>query len=233
MGLFDKLNNQLEINEIKEKLYEEDELKRIEQRLIFEGYHPDIYLLEEEGEKKKQKPYKKTNNGSGWESYFGPTNSTGRITNPWSRQMSDLEKEEYKKDREMLRNQDKIDREEIRNREKTEYNEKKARERGEKYQDEYDEEFNYIKSKVLRTLRDYAEDIEDIQSRSETKPDGTVDPDKKQKKKDDLANTKQNYKSIMRKLKRQYEELNHDKKYNDVKKSKIYADYFDLDTSVL
>ena len=225
MGLFDKLNNQLEINDIKERLYEEDELKRIERRMIFEGYHPDMYLLEVEEDSNK-------NNSNGWASYFN--SSTKRISNPWSKKMSDEEKAEFRKDREMTRNQDRLDREAIRRREDEDRADKKSRETAERYQDEYDEEFDYIKNKVVRTLKQYVEDSEFIQSKSETKPDGTVDEDKKKKKKDELNELKTNYKRIMRKLQNQYEELNHDKKYNSyVKKRKISSDYFELDASVL
>lgn len=148
--------------------------------------------------------------------------------------MSDEEKAEFRKDREMTRNQDRLDREAIRRREDEDRADKKSRETAERYQDEYDEEFDYIKNKVVRTLKQYVEDSEFIQSKSETKPDGTVDEDKKKKKKDELNELKTNYKRIMRKLQNQYEELNHDKKYNSyVKKRKISSDYFELDASVL
>ena len=224
MGLFDKLNNQLEINEIKERLYEEDELKRIENRLIFEGYDINKYLLETEDAPKKDK--KKSNNG--WNTY-----SLSRIDNPWSHRMSSYEREEDKKDRAMTREEDKKDREASRRREDEDRAEAKRKEAIEKLQEEYDEELDYIKTKTIRILRQYSEDREGIMSLSETKPDGSPDPEKRQKKRDDLEELKKTYKSLMRKQKNQYEDLNSDRKYKDVRKQKIRSEYFDLDTSMI
>jgi hypothetical protein len=216
MGLFDKLNNQLEINDVKERLYEEDEMKRIEQMLIFEGYKIDNYLLEIE------------NNNNGWTSY-----AFNRIDNPWSKKMSDIEKEEYRKDREMTREQDRQDRIAAREIEKTAAADEKHKEKISKLQEEYDEEFEYIRTKTIRILKQYKEDHNDISSRSETKPDGTTDPAKVTKKREDLHDLKETYKKLMRKQKDQYDDLNSDRRYREVKKSKIRAEYFELDTTIL
>lgn len=144
MGLFDKLNEQLDINEYKSRTFNENELRQAE-KMLFEGYSLNIL----EGSDK------------GWHSYYTWENKKNdrdfnkRITNPW-KPIKNPEIEQLKTDKDNLQKQ--LDDKEA----------KKAEDvaKLEKNQELYDEQFEYLFKKHIATYKEYIEEVDTIKSSS-------------------------------------------------------------------
>jgi hypothetical protein len=191
MGLFDKLNDQLDINEHKSRLFEEDELKRAE-RMLFEGY--SLNILEK--------------GNSSWHSYYtydrkDAKDFNKRISNPW-KPLQDKEKEDLK---------DQVDKLTKERDEARENNSKKEQEISED-QERYNQDFEYLFKKHITTYKEYVEQINIIERSSLFTPD-----EKKTKKheiKDKFSKTMEKIKADLKELNDDYRNVRHKKLLKDV-----------------
>ena len=191
MGLFDKLNDQLDINEHKSRLFEEDELKRAE-RMLFEGY--SLNILEK--------------GNSSWHSYYtydrkDAKDFNKRISNPW-KPKKDKEKEDLK---------DQVDKLTKERDEARENNSKKEQEISED-QERYNQDFEYLFKKHITIYKEYVEQINIIDRSSLFTPD-----EKKTKKheiKDKFSKTMDKIKADLKELNDDYRNVRHKKLLKDV-----------------
>ena len=191
MGLFYKLNDQLDINEHKSRLFEEDELKRAE-RMLFEGY--SLNILEK--------------GNSSWHSYYtynrkDDKDFNQRISNPW-KPKKDKEKEDLK---------DQVDKLTKERDEARENNSKKEQEISED-QERYNQDFEYLFKKHITIYKEYVEQINIIERSSLFTPD-----EKKTKKneiKDKFSKTMEKIKADLKELNDDYRNVRHKKLLKDV-----------------
>ena len=221
MGLFDKLNDQLEINNIKNQEYKKEELLVIEQKLLFD--RNNNFFLEED---------------DNWAHYLNYSSKTphSRVKNPWTRKEPDDEarhRREIEK-RDQKHRHDMEDKEAVYRREDEKAEAQRLRDdaKDEKYlqirQEEYDDQFDYLLNKVYYTFSDYKDDIKDAESMP-----GTTDEEKQEKAKL-VNNITSQYRKKMEALRRQYRDINNEYSRGKlkVKIRRIDEGYFDLDRSL-
>ena len=205
MGLFDKLNEQLDINEYKSRAFNEEELRRAE-RMIFEGY--SLPILE--------------GGNNGWHSYYTwnrkeDSDFNKRISNPW-KPIKDPEKESLKKEKEELKNtisdlnKKLSDKEADRLKKDTENKEKAERD-----QSDYDEEFDYLFKRHIAVYKECFDQIDTI------KASGLEDS----KKKEQIIAITKDYRKEMDKIKNELNDLHRD--YRTVRKHKLLTAVLNLD----